>query len=42
MIVKRFNMRGSDWDLLASMYTYNYNIAVYLVTMMSSFFLKNS
>ena len=42
MIAKRFNMRGGDWDLLAPMCTYNYNIAVHSVTMMSSFFLKNA
>ena len=42
MIAKRFSMRGGDWDLLAPMCTYNYNIAVHLVTMMSLFFLKNT
>jgi len=41
MITKRFNMRGGDWDLLASMCTYNYNTAVHYITMMSPFFLKN-
>ena len=42
MIAKRFNMGGGDWDLLAPMCTYNYNIAVHSVTMMSPFFLKNA
>ena len=42
MIAKRFNMGGGDWDLLAPMCTYNYNITVHSVTMMSSFFLKNT
>ena len=41
MIAKRFNMRGGDWDLLAPMCTYNYNIAVHSVIMMSLLFLKN-
>ena len=41
MITKRFNMGGGDWDLLAPMCTYNYNIAVHYITMMSPFFLKN-
>ena len=42
MITKRFNMGRGDWDLLAPMCTYNYNIAVHSVTMMFPFFLKNS
>ena len=41
MITKRFNIGGGDWDLLAPMCTYNYNIAMHSVTMMSPFFLKN-